>query len=90
MTNIEYNELVDCLYRGHDFLFSYKNQEFFLERFDTTHGLYKRATEDAFDFVREINGENLIVRINAFLEMPFLDGKSFNDLYSTIDVWEIE
>ena len=91
MTSIEYNDLVDSLYRGHDFIFLYKEQHYFLEREETTHNLYK-VTEnlDFSEFLQKFDGENLIDRINSFLESKLFTNKSFNEIYSIIEIIDIE
>lgn len=91
MTSIEYNDLVECLYRGHDVEFSFGEQHYFLERDNTCHNLYK-VSEDLEDaeFLKKIDGENLIVRVNAFLETPLFEGESFNESYSIIDIIDVE
>ena len=91
MTSIEYNDLVDCLYRGHDVVFLYKEQQYFLEREDICHNLYKvSANLEESDFERKFDGESLIERVNAFLETALFDGKSFNEIYSSIEIVDIE
>lgn len=91
MTILEYNDLVDCLYRGHDFIFLYNGQHYFLERDAECHNLYK-VSEDLSqaEFLKKICGENLIIRINAFLEDKLFNNQSFNEIYSTIAIIDIE
>lgn len=78
MTSIEYNDLVECLYRGHDVEFSFGEQHYFLERDNTCHNLYK-VSEDLEDaeFLKKIDGENLIVRVNAFFRNSAVRGEIF-------------
>ena len=91
MTSIEYNNLIDCLYRGHDIVFLYKDQHYFLEQDNSCHNLYKASANlDKSEFIKKFDGDNLIVRINAFLEIQLFDGKSFNEIYSIIDIVDIE
>lgn len=91
MTIIEYNDLVDCLYRGHDIIFSYNDQHYFLEREEESHSLYKVSQNlEQIEFLQKFYGENLVVRINAFLENKFFDNKSFNETYPTISIIDIE
>lgn len=91
MTIIEYNDLVDCLYRGHDVVFFYNGQHYFLERDEESHNLYKVSKDLALaEFLQKFYGENLILRINAFLENKLFDNKSFNEIYSTISIIDIE
>lgn len=91
MTGVEYDDLVDCLYRGHDVLFLYNSQFYYLERDEEKHDLYKVSEDlEAADFLRKFNGENLILRINAFLEAKLFDEKSFNEIYSLITIIDIE
>ena len=91
MTSIEYNTLVDSLYRGHDVIFSYKEQHYFLERDDKNHNLYKVSENlDSSQFLQKFNGENLILRVNTFLEAKLFDMKSFNEIYSIVSIIDIE
>ena len=91
MTSIEYNTLVDSLYRGHDVIFSYKGQYYFLERDDKNHVLYKVSENlDSSEFLQKFNDENLILRVNAFLETALFDEKSFNEIYLSIEIIDIE
>lgn len=91
MTSIEYNNLIDCLYRGHDIVFLYKEQHYFLERSNSCHNLYKvSANLNESEVIKKFEGDNLIVRVNAFLEIQLFDGKSFNEIYSSIDIVDIE
>lgn len=91
MTSIEYNDLVDCLYRGHDFVFLYDGQHYFLERDSSCHNLYKvSANLEESEFIKKIDGDNLIVRVNTFLEMQLFVDKSFNEIYANIDIIDIE
>ena len=91
MTSVEYNDLVDCLYRGHDFVFLYNGQHYFLERDSSCHNLYKvSANLEESELIEKIDGDNLIVRVNAFLEAKFFDMKSFNEIYSIIAIIDIE
>ena len=91
MTNIEYNDLVDSLYRGHDVVFLYKGQHYFLERDEKNHNLYKVSENlDSSEFLRKFGGENLILRVNGFLEAKVFDMKSFNEIYSKMTIIDIE
>lgn len=91
MNIAEYNDLVDKLYRGHDFIFSYKEIQYFLEREDECHILYKVSSEiTEAKLIEKIEGEDLIARVNNFLNSALFDKKSFNQLYSNIDIIDIE
>lgn len=91
MTIVEYNDLVDCLYRGHDAIFLYEEQHYFLERDSTNHNLYKVSEDlEASEILQKYAGEGLITRVNAFLEDKLFDGKAFNEIYSEIAIIDIE
>lgn len=91
MTSVEYNDLVDCLYRGHDFVFLHNGQHYFLERDNSCHNLYKvSANLDESEFIKKIEGDNLIVRVNAFLEMQLFADKSLNEIYANVNIIDIE
>ncbi len=91
MTGIEYNTLVDSLYRGHDVIFLYKGQHYFLEKDNKNHNLYKVSENlDSSEFLQKFGGDNIILRVNAFLEAKLFDMKSFNEIYSIIAIIDIE
>lgn len=91
MNIAEYNDLVDKLYRGHDFIFLYKEQQYFLEREDECHIIYKVSSDmTKAKLIKKIEGEDVIVRVNSFLNSVLFDKKSFNQLYSNIDIIDIE
>lgn len=91
MTIIEYNDLVDCLYRGHDVMFLYNGQHYFLEREEESHSLYTVSEDLALaEFLQKFYGNNLILRINAFLEDKLFNNKSFNEIYSAISIIDVE
>lgn len=91
MTSQEYNDLVDKLYRGHDVILSYQGQRYFLEREEVTHNFYIISDNlEMSKLVKTITGENLIIRINTFLDMPLFSTDSFNEIYSNIDIVDIE
>ena len=91
MNIAEYNDLVDKLYRGYDFIFSYKEREYFLEREDECHILFEVPSEIMeVKLIEKIEGEDLIVRVNNFLNSTLFDKKSFKQLYSNIDIIDIE
>lgn len=91
MTSIEYNNLIDCLYRGHDIVFLYKEQHYFLERDNSCHNLYKVSVNlNESEFIKKFESDNLIISVNAFLEMQLFDGKSFNEIYPFVDIIDIE
>ncbi|MGN0797652.1 MAG: hypothetical protein ACI4M5_05525 [Christensenellales bacterium] len=71
--------------------FSYKERQYFLEREDKCHILYKVSSDmTEAKLIEKIEGEDLIVRVNNFLNSVLLDKKSFNQLYSNIDIIDIE
>ena len=91
MNIAEYNDLVDKLYRGYDFIFLYKEQQYFLEREDECHIIYKVSSDmTKAKLIKKIEGEDVIVRVNSFLNSVLFDKKSFNQLYSNIDIIDIE
>ena len=91
MTSIEYNDLIDSLRRGHDVIFLYEGQHYFLERGETNHSLYKVSEDlETSKFLYKFNGDNLNIRVNSFLESKLFDMKSFNEIYSTIVIIDIE
>lgn len=91
MTSIEYNNLIDCLYRGHDIVFLYNEQHYFLERDNSCHNLYKVSADlNESEFVKKFKSDDLIVRVNAFLETQLFNGKSFNEIYLFIVIVDIE
>lgn len=91
MTSVEYNDLVESLYRGHDVIFLYNGQHYFLEREKVSHNLYKVSENlEESEFLQRFNGEDLITRVNAFLETKLFTCKSFNEIYYIIDIVDIE
>lgn len=91
MTSEEYNDLVESLYRGHDVIFLYNGQHYFLEREKASHNLYKVSENlEESKFLQVFNGENLTVRVNVFLDSKLFRSKSFNEVYSSIDIIDIE
>lgn len=91
MTTIEYNDLVDCLYRGHDVVFLYNGQHYFLERDEESHNLYTVSEDLSLaEVLQKFYGGDLILRINVFLESKIFNNKSFNEIYSTIAIIDIE
>ena len=91
MTVVEYNDLVECLYIGHDVVFLLNGQYYFLEKEDFCHKLYKTSKNlEESKLIKEINGNALIERINTFLEMRLFSNKSFNEIYSLINIIYVE
>ena len=91
MTSIEYNDLVDSLCRGHDVIFLYEGKHYFLERDETNHNLYKVSEDlETSEFLHKFNGDNLSIRVNSFLESKLFNEKSFNEIYSTVTIIDIE
>ena len=91
MTIVEYNDLVDSLYMGHDVVFLLDGQYYFLEREELCHMLYKTSENlDESKLYKKINGSDLIERVDAFLKMRLFSNKSFNEIYSLIDIIYIE
>lgn len=91
MTIVEYNDLVDCLYMGHDVVFLLDGQYYFLENEDFCHMLYKTSKNlDESELVKKINGNDLTERVDAFLELRLFSNKSFSELYSLINIIDIE
>ena len=91
MTIVEYNDLVDSLYTGHVVAFLLNGQHYFLEREESCHLLYKTFDDlNESELVKKIDGNDLTERVNIFLEMQLFSNKSFNEIYSLIDVVYIE
>ena len=91
MTSVEYNDLVDCLYRGHDFIFVYRGQHYFVEREEVVHNVYKVSENlETSEFFYEIPAETLTDRIDAFLDAKLFNGKAFNEIYAQIEIIDIE
>lgn len=91
MTIVEYNDLVDSLYMGHDVMFLLDGQYYFLEREELCHMLYKTSESlDESKLFKKINGSDLNERVDVFLKMRLFSNKFFNDVYSLIDIIYIE
>ena len=53
--------------------------------------LYKTSENlDESKLYKKINGSDLIERVDAFLKMRLFSNKSFNEIYSLIDIIYIE
>ena len=90
MNNIEYNDMLDALYHGHDLEFQYNSTIYFLERCENTHELYQMINSDHGKLIQTIEGTTLQERTDAFLDMPLFENKSFNQLVSQIEILNIE
>lgn len=89
MTVLEYKDLKESLYIGHDFEFKYKNNTYFLENEDDCHKLYLLTGEE-YSLIDEIQEVEINNRIDLFFDKTIFDGKSFNEIYSDITIMDIE
>ena len=89
MTIMEYKDLKESLYIGHDFEFKYKNNTYFLEKEEDYHKLYLLNEEDS-SLVDEVQESEINDRIDLFFDKKIFDGKSFNEIYSDITIIDIE
>lgn len=90
MTSIEYNDIVNSLYCGHDIDFIFNGQEYFLEREDECHVLYQVIDSKTTEVVRRIAGKTLRNRVDSFLGTELFDGNSFSNIYSKVEIVDIE
>ena len=89
MTIMEYKDLKESLYIGHDFEFKYKNNTYFFEKEEDCHKLYLLNEEDS-SLVDEVQESEINDRIDLFFDKKIFDGKSFNEIYSDITIIDIE
>lgn len=90
MTAVEYNDMIEDLYHGHELEFKYNSTLYYLERCENTHELYKIIDNDEGILIKTIEGADLIKRTEAFLDMPLFDNKSFNQLIQDIEILNID
>lgn len=94
MKIIEYKNLVESLYIGHEFSFSYNNKTYFLERTNEGCELYDISDSglksNTGNIICKINNKDLIFSINEFLEEKIFDGLSFNEIYVKVKIIDIE
>ena len=77
MTLIEYKELKELLYDGHDFEFKYDDKIYFLEKGEDCHKLYVLMMEECV-LIHEIRANTIKDAVDLFLDKKIFDDNSFN------------
>lgn len=94
MKFLEYKNLLEALYIGHEFSFKYKNKSYFLERSNNGYTLYDIT--DLFEHnvtgkkICEIDNSITVSLVNEFLDKKIFDGLSFNEIYNDVEIIDIE
>lgn len=91
MTLLEYNDMVELLYRGHDLDFCMNEDRFFLENEGNNRGLYKyEQNHESAKLIRRFYGKDMVEQVNAFLQTPLFGNKAFFEIYVNIEIVDIE
>lgn len=86
----DYNKLIDALVYGHEFGFRYDGKEYYIERYDQSYRIYDMTDPNNGLLLDEIVDEDINTLIQTLMSRPFIDGKSFNEVYAFIGYVDLD